>query len=386
MASFGDISSNIQLIDNQSIRRNEGNTQFEAFVALPTTGGIITGDLTINSSLFVNSNVGINTIAPMYNLDVSGDVGIYGNLFIDGSSSKISITDPLTPSSSIKMGFTQSAGVSYPCIWINQDVPSASNYTFRENIFNSPTTGFYFRVGNVSYASLNNNGFSINTGNTLPSAGNGLIIGTGKVGINTRTPTSTLDVSGNFKVGSTQGNVTIDTSGNLVLNENATTFNDFLVPLVTSKQGQIDKPIFNYNEVAYMFPQNDPTEILYFTIQMPHSWKMGSLLYPHVHYKQAIQTQLPVFKLDYKMFNIGESMPSTWKTVVMDTSVVAWVDSSTHQMNDGAAIDASSYRISALLLCKLYRDDNVITGPVTTWQFDIHYEIDGFGSNFEYIK
>jgi hypothetical protein len=39
-----------------------------------------------------------------------------------------------------------------------------------------------------------------------------------------------------------------------------------------------------------------------------------------------------------------------------------------------------------MMVCKLYRDDNVVAGDVLTDQFDLHIQIDGFGSTGEYTK
>jgi hypothetical protein len=42
--------------------------------------------------------------------------------------------------------------------------------------------------------------------------------------------------------------------------------------------------------------------------------------------------------------------------------------------------------VSSIMLIKLYRDDNTYTGTAVTYQFDIHYLKDGFGSANEFIK
>jgi len=167
----------------------------------------------------------------------------------------------------------------------------------------------------------------------------------------------------------------------------ATGYDDLFVPLVQGKQGSTSLPNFDYDEVAYMFPQNDPDEILYFQVQLPHRWKEGSRLYPHVHYRQADASTAPTYKLDYKIASIGGSFNNAWQTYTMDTSVAAWIDSSTHQLNRGdGGVDASTYTKSAIILCKLYRDDNTVTGDVPTYQFDIHFEVDGLGSETEFTK
>ena len=199
--------------------------------------------------------------------------------------------------------------------------------------------------------------------------------------------TGVLQIDGSLRVGNYPTNYTeIGSDGTLRQYGNATTFEDLVIPLTQAKLGTNLLPDFDYDELAYLFPNNDATEILYFVVQMPHNRKYGSTVYPHVHYRQKTNVK-PVFKLDYKWFNIGASVPSAWKTYVMDASVVAWVDSSTHQMAVGSAgIDGSTYGLSSMMLCKLYRQDASVTGDIAAWQFDIHYETDAFGSHELYTK
>lgn len=200
--------------------------------------------------------------------------------------------------------------------------------------------------------------------------------------------TSRFQIDGSLIVGDyTSGNYTeIGSDGTLRQYGNATTFEDLVIPLTQTKLGANLLPDFDYNELAYLFPNNDATEILYFVVQMPHKRKYGSKVYPHVHYRQKTNVK-PVFKLDYKWFNIGASVPSAWKTYVMDASVVAWVDSSTHQLAVGAdGVDGSTYGLSSMMLCKLYRQDASVTGDIAAWQFGIHYETDAFGSHELYTK
>ena len=195
-------------------------------------------------------------------------------------------------------------------------------------------------------------------------------------------------IDGSLVIGDYDGGhyTEIGTDGTLRLHGDATAFDDLVVPLTQGKQGNTAKPDFDYDDLAYMFPQNNDNETLYFVIQMPHKRKYGSELEAHVHYKQEEESNLPVFKIDYKLFNLGETPPATWTTHTLDGSVFAWNGDDTHQLAEGLNIDASTIGISAMMLVKLYRDDNVVTGDVAAWQFDLHYEIDSFGSETEYNK
>ena len=51
-----------------------------------------------------------------------------------------------------------------------------------------------------------------------------------------------------------------------------------------------------------------------------------------------------------------------------------------------ARIGSAGKTISSILQCKLYRDDNVYTGDAGAVSFDIHIEIDSFGSDTEFAK
>ena len=103
MANFGDISTNLTIGASQTIWRNASNSSFEALSTVdmasyvPTfeyldasyvrkTGDTMTGDLTINSSLFVNGNVGIGNITDLQaTLDVSGNFHTSGAAKFDTS-------------------------------------------------------------------------------------------------------------------------------------------------------------------------------------------------------------------------------------------------------------------------------------------------------------
>jgi len=94
-----------------------------------------------------------------------------------------------------------------------------------------------------------------------------------------------------------------------------------------------------------------------------------------------------VFKLDYKWFNIGAAVPESFTTYAMDAYAVTYSSGSIHQISHGGdGIAGTGKGISSLLLCKLYRDDNVYTGDALAFQFDVHFEIDAAGSREEYIK
>lgn len=182
------------------------------------------------------------------------------------------------------------------------------------------------------------------------------------------------------------GSVGIDQRGNIVFGGGSTHFDDLVVPLTTTRRGSNTKPDFDETNVGYLFPQNDTDEILYFIVQLPHSYKVGSDIYPHVHWRQAA-AQNVTFKMDYKWFNIGDAVPAGFTTITLATPVVTYSSGSIHQISKStAAISGTGKGISSILLCKLYRDDNVYTGDALTFQMDFHVEKDTLGSADEFVK
>ena len=175
--------------------------------------------------------------------------------------------------------------------------------------------------------------------------------------------------------------------GHILLGGEATAWDDVVTPLVTATQGQVDKPAWNTTDGTFDFPRNDPTAIMYLNVQMPHRRRADSTVRPHVHWHQT-QAGNPVFKMYYRWSNLGGAVPAVWQTYVMDKLVFPYPGTGEiDQILDGQTpLDGTGMGISSMLQDKLYRDDNVYAGVVPATSFDIHVEIDGFGSNTEFVK
>jgi hypothetical protein len=186
--------------------------------------------------------------------------------------------------------------------------------------------------------------------------------------------------------GDTVNYTKFENDGTMIMSGSATVWDDLFFPLVAGKQGQTDKPAFDVTEIGFLYPSSDATQIIYISAQFPHSWKIGSTIHPHVHWKQT-QSGSPVFKMDYKWFDIGGTVPSSFTTYTMNTREILYTSGSIMQLNYGSGISGSSIvGISSMMLIKLYRDDNAYTGNCITYQFDIHIEKDSIGSKTKDIK
>jgi len=115
-----------------------------------------------------------------------------------------------------------------------------------------------------------------------------------------------------------------ESDGSMEFVGTATVWNDLFVPLTQTKLGSNLKPDFDQTNIGYLFPQNDTSEILYMMVQIPHNWKEGSDIYPHVHWQQSQDLNV-TFKMDYKWFDIGEAVPAGFTTYTMNQLINSYV-------------------------------------------------------------
>lgn len=153
---------------------------------------------------------------------------------------------------------------------------------------------------------------------------------------------------------------------------------------------------------VYKFQKNDE---VYFSCQMPHTYKCGSEMHVHVHWTPADRGATESgnyvgWKLDYSIANLngGVFLPST--TISMSDTCTGTDDY--HEVSAGLTTIPGTYgagneelTISHMLMGRLYRSD---TGADDTWvgttaaqspallQFDIHYQINSQGSRIQWMK
>jgi hypothetical protein len=127
-------------------------------------------------------------------------------------------------------------------------------------------------------------------------------------------------------------------------------------------------------------------EAVTFNIQIPHAHKLGTLLYPHVHWA-PIDTGTGVVRwgLTYALADIGSAFVGTTVYAEQAGGGVANV----HQIADFTAI-AGGAGVSAMLVCSLFRDaaheNDTYDNDAALLEFDIHILCDSIGSRQERIK
>ncbi|NWG72757.1 MAG: hypothetical protein HXY23_14290 [Parvularculaceae bacterium] len=189
-------------------------------------------------------------------------------------------------------------------------------------------------------------------------------------------------------VGDSSNYVSISDEQGVTLVGEATVWDDLRGTSISGKQGQTSKPEFDYDSLTVLFPQ-DSTEILYFEFQMPHTWKAGSTVYPHAHYKQAAAHGVApgdttVFAIEYKWYALGGRADlAGWSYYRMNRPEYAYTSGILHQLNDGdGGIDGTGKNHSSIILIKLKRlNAGGPVGNVELLSLDIHYEVNAMGGD-----
>lgn len=206
----------------------------------------------------------------------------------------------------------------------------------------------------------------------------------------------------NDTFGGPTGHTKFEADGTMVSNGAATTWDDIMVfPDATSKGNSLPTmTVFKNGVYLWMFADGASNEV-HFTVQLPHSYKIGTDLHPHVHWTTKTGTPSNttngrvVWALEYTAISIGGKFPTavtkTGNQIVTSPSFTI-AGAEQHLITSLDSIDGTGLGISSILVCRLYRDGNSTLGTddfpesAGLLGFDIHFEKDTQGSRGEYTK
>lgn len=131
-------------------------------------------------------------------------------------------------------------------------------------------------------------------------------------------------------------------------------------------------------------------------VQLNHDWLIGSDIRPHLHWWQA-NSNIPNWLVQYRWQVQGATKVTAWSGIPWSGGLATYASGVLNQItNFGSISPPVSAGLSDIVQFRLLRDtDNdsglfsgtdPYTGNVDAVNFDIHYQIDGFGSDEEYIK
>ncbi len=179
-----------------------------------------------------------------------------------------------------------------------------------------------------------------------------------------------------------------------------TVWDDYVTPIGPNNwRGNSNNPVLtklfddgaaSQGVYAYVFSNGDEGLI---TVQIPHKWKEGTTIYPHIHFMCTSDVD-PAdnfgIEFEWAWADIGEDFPANSTLETNDISTGVNTDDM-HKLGyvTAAGISGAGHTISSVLLCRIKRvaatgDD--YAGGVAILDFDIHYEINTIGSRQEAAK
>jgi len=191
--------------------------------------------------------------------------------------------------------------------------------------------------------------------------------------------TESTDVIANFQFEEGSGN-TVDNDCTLGAGHDMTLYNS-----PTWVDGLVNTSS-SFGIVSWAFAPGVRNE-LFFSRQLPHSYKEGSYLNPHIHWTiPEDKTGNVVWGLEYTWASIGHLFGDT---TVNEVVTPVW-GKDIHAVTSFSDIIGTNQEISSIIICRLYRDGNnaldTYSGNVYLFEFDFHYEIDYIGSMSTWSK
>ena len=203
------------------------------------------------------------------------------------------------------------------------------------------------------------------------------------------------------KMGGSANYVEIDSSGNLALKGDATVWDDMRVPFSAGLQPDsgsraptvikvFDDGISSRGVYLTCFEDQgvNSEHEMYFAVQLPHSYKLGSDIEPHVHWIPTDDnTGDVVWGLEYTWTSIDGIYPVT---SIITTIGSARGTTNQHTMTDFTPIDGTGKGISSMLTGRLFRNSSNVSDTygngACLLEMDFHFEIDTMGSRTEHTK
>jgi len=110
----------------------------------------------------------------------------------------------------------------------------------------------------------------------------------------------------------------------------------------------------------WVFRNNNIEESMSFSVQFPNNWKEGTTIYPNLHWvPRATDTGDVQWNLDYSWMNVN----GTFSTPTTITGIASGSFTKDKHLvtNIGLGIDGTDKTSSSILICRIWRDSNIVT-------------------------
>eukprot|EP00899_Mesostigma_viride_P024108 jgi/Mesvir1/4882/Mv11151-RA.1 len=142
---------------------------------------------------------------------------------------------------------------------------------------------------------------------------------------------------------------------------------------------------------------NPQPKEMFLNIQLPHAWKAGTEIRPHVHFiKSGTATGHVRFGLEYSWANVMEAFPTSTTIYMCTSAELTAADQYKHIIasrttpggTTKAVMSNPNKRDSSMLMMRLFRNVNdvedTLNEAVWALELDLHVQHDTFGSWYEY--
>ncbi|MBI5372983.1 MAG: hypothetical protein HZA79_13255 [Sphingobacteriales bacterium] len=146
----------------------------------------------------------------------------------------------------------------------------------------------------------------------------------------------------------------------------------------------------------WYFRNDQGVEAMSFNVQLPHSWKEGTTIYPHLHWVPKTSASGNVeWNFEYSWVNYDPDTPQqfpayTTSTVVSTGPFTATTHKITALTASNAGISGTGKKISSILVCRIWRNSgnaaDTYNADAGVLFVDFHIQVDGWGSRSEYVK
>jgi hypothetical protein len=136
---------------------------------------------------------------------------------------------------------------------------------------------------------------------------------------------------------------------------------------------------------------NVTNEMIAGAAQLPHTWKIGSDLRPHIHWSKTTSAAgNVVWHFYYRIIRRGATADA-WVGPVVGVDALSSANTAEREaITAFDVIPGSSLSLSQMLCWRIYRmaDDagDTYAADARLFEFDIHYQTDSHGSGAEFLK
>lgn len=121
--------------------------------------------------------------------------------------------------------------------------------------------------------------------------------------------------------------------------------------------------------------------------QMPHAWKRGSSIHPHIHWEKVTQSSNAVtWELYYRHIGNPHDVKGEWIGPLAPAGTVGDVNAANQQLlTYWDYLDMTGFKESVITAYRIHRKGNTdaYAGLARLYEFDIHYQKDKGGTSVE---